>query len=202
MAKKSGVLGKIAGLVGVGEKEGPRVLLDAAADTAALINALLEGEGPAVAERLAAVGFPAPEGASEKDHEAKILAFLDSAATVETAGQNRPEVLEAITARGISILEPEDPATRPAQPPEGGAAPPPDGGAPAQPPQSQPAKDPEVRTELADGDGLVELVVLREDGLPGAAGQFIAGGKRGKFPADEAYAHLTAGNARLPTAED
>lgn len=92
---------------------------------------------------------------------------------------------------------PEEPLTRPLQPPAGAAAPVPDRAAPAPPPRTSPRKAPETRT-----DGLVELVVLREDGLQGAGGTFVAAGQRGWFSSDEAYAYLTARNARLPTAED
>lgn len=206
MAKKSeGVLDKISGalsaLGGAKPVEGKfSLLLDAAADTAALITALLEGEGAVVAERLARAEFPLPEGAAVNDHEGKVLAFLDTAATVETAGLNRPVVHEAITARGLGILEPSAPETRPAPPPVGDTAPPPDGGAQA-PPEVHRPPAPETRS-LADDDGLVALVVLREDGLQGAGSAFVARGQRGRFSADEAYAHLTAGNARLPTPED
>lgn len=170
-------------------------------DAGTAVNHLLAGEEKEVAERIAGVGFPA-DGLTNEALSERALAFLDLVERTELGDKKRPAVLEAITARGISILEPDAPQTRPAQPPEGGAAPPPDGGAPAQPPRTQPEPEPEGRTELADEKGLVALIVLREDGLPGAGGKFIAAGKRGKFPAEEAYAHLTAGNARLPTAED
>lgn len=172
-------------------------------DPGTAVNGLLAGEEADVVARIAATGFP-NDGLTAEALADRILAFLDLAARSEAGDKNRPAVLDAITARGISVLEPEAPLTRPAQPPEGGAAPLPDGGKPAQPPEQAPAPEPPLtRSQVEpDADGLVELTVLREDGLQGAAGVFIAFGQQGKFPAEEAYMHLAARNARLPSADD